>query len=86
MGQFSIELHKLTFFSANTAKRQQYYIQQRICKPQRATICQFVSHVEVLIEYLRYLPCCRTPKAVTTKKGNVSFQEADLALIMLAAL
>jgi hypothetical protein len=31
-------LHKLTVFSANADKRQQFYIQQAMCKPQRATV------------------------------------------------
>ena len=33
-----LELHKLTVFSADTAKRQWFYIQQAVCKPQRATV------------------------------------------------
>jgi hypothetical protein len=83
-----LELHELTVFSADAAKRQRYYIQQAVRKPQRVTVRQFISRVEVLNGYLAYLPTLRnSPKAVaTTKKGNVPFEEADLALIMLAAL
>jgi hypothetical protein len=33
-----LELHKLTVFSADAAKRQQFYIQQVVCRPQRATV------------------------------------------------
>ena len=33
-----LELHKLTVFSADAAKRQRFYIQQAVCKPQRATV------------------------------------------------
>jgi hypothetical protein len=33
-----LELHKLTVFSADTAEKQQYYIQQAVRKPQRATV------------------------------------------------
>ncbi len=33
-----LELHKLTVFSADAAKRQQFYIQQAVRKPQRATV------------------------------------------------
>ena len=42
----------------------------------------------VLNGYLRYLPTLtNSPKAAaTTKNGNVPFEEADLASIMLAAL
>jgi hypothetical protein len=51
-----LELHKLAVFTADAAKRQRYYIQQGIRKPQRATVRQFVSRVEVLNGYLGYLP------------------------------
>jgi hypothetical protein len=37
-----LELHKLTVFSADTAKRQQFYIQQEVRKPQRATVQQHI--------------------------------------------
>ncbi len=33
-----LELHKLTVFSADAAKRQRFYIQQAVHKPQRATV------------------------------------------------
>jgi hypothetical protein len=33
-----LELHKLTVFSADAAKRQQFYIQQAVHTPQRATV------------------------------------------------
>jgi hypothetical protein len=33
-----LKLHKLTVFSADAAKRQQFYIQQAVRKPQRATV------------------------------------------------
>ncbi len=33
-----LKLHKLTVFSADAAKRQRFYIQQAVCKPQRATV------------------------------------------------
>jgi hypothetical protein len=83
-----LELHKLTVFTSDAAERQRYYIQQGIRKPQQATVNQFVSRVEVLNGYLRYLPTLKnSPKAVaTTKKGSVPFKEADLVSIMLAAL
>jgi hypothetical protein len=42
----------------------------------------------VLNDYVRYLPTLKdSPKAVpTTKKGNISFGEADLAAIVLASV
>ncbi len=33
-----LKLHKLTVFSADAAKRQRFYIQQAVRKPQRATV------------------------------------------------
>ncbi len=33
-----LELHKLTVFSADAAKRQRFYYQQAVRKPQRATV------------------------------------------------
>ncbi len=38
-----LELHKLTVFSADAAKRHRFYIQQAVCKPQRATVRQQIS-------------------------------------------
>jgi hypothetical protein len=43
-----LELHKLTVFSADAAKRQWSYIQQAVRKPQRATVQQHISHMGVL--------------------------------------
>jgi hypothetical protein len=37
-----LELHKLTVFSADTAERQTFYIQQAVRKPQRATVRQHI--------------------------------------------
>ncbi len=37
-----LELHKLTVFSADAAKRQRFYIQQVVHKPQRATVQQHI--------------------------------------------
>ena len=64
-----LELHKLTVFSADATKRQWYYTQQGIQKPQWATIHHFISHVEVVNWYLKHLPMLKnSPKAVATTK------------------
>ncbi len=42
------ELHKLTVFSADAAERQRFYIQQAVCKSQRATVRQHISRMGVL--------------------------------------
>ncbi len=86
--QDCLELHKLTVFIANAAKRQQFYIQQVVHKPQRATVQQCISQMGVLNDYVRYLPTLKdSPKsAPMMKKGNIPFGMADLAAIMLASV
>ncbi len=72
----------------DAAEHQKFYIQQGVRKAQRATVCQYISCMEVLKGYLRHLPTLKnSPKAVvTTKKGNIPFAEADLASIILASV
>jgi hypothetical protein len=86
--QDCLELLKLTVFSSDAAKRQCFYIQQAVCKPQRATVRQHISQMGVLNDYVRYLPTLKdSPKAVPTiKKGNIPFGKADLAAIMLVSV
>jgi hypothetical protein len=50
-----LELHRLTVFSADAAKRQWFYIQQAVRKPQRATVQQHISRMGVLNDYVKYL-------------------------------
>ncbi len=78
--QDCLELHKLTVFSADAAKRQRFYIQQAVGKPQRATLQQYILQMGVLNDHVRHLPTLKdSPKAVpTTKKGNIPFGEAPL--------
>jgi hypothetical protein len=82
------KLHKLTVFSADTAKRQRFYIQQAVHKPQRATVRQHISCMRVLNDYVKHLPTMKDgSKAVpTTKKGNIPFGKADLATIVLLSV
>jgi hypothetical protein len=82
-----LELHKLTVFSADAAKRQQFYIQQAVRKPQRATVQKHISQMGVLNDYVRHISTLKdSPKAVpTTKKGNI-FGKADLAAIVLVSV
>jgi hypothetical protein len=83
-----LELHKLTVFSADAAKRQWFYIQQAVRKPQRATVRQHISLMGVLNDYVKHLPTLKdSSKAVlTTKKGIIPFGEADLAAIVLSSV
>ncbi len=70
-----LELHKLTVFSADAAKRQWFYTQQAVRKLQRATVQQHILHMGVLNDYVKHLPTLKdSSKAVpTTKKGNIPF-------------
>jgi hypothetical protein len=83
-----LELHKLTVFSADAAKRQRFYIQQAVRKPQSATVPQHILCMGVLTDYVKYLPTLKdSSKAVpTTKKGNILFGKADLAAIVLLSV
>jgi hypothetical protein len=80
-----IELHKLTVFPADAAEKQHYYMQQMIKKPQRVTVCQFVSRMGVLNDFLAYLSTVfdSSMAVAGTKKMNVPFDKADLARIVL---
>jgi hypothetical protein len=83
-----LELHQLMVFSADAAEKQRFYIQQAVCKPQRATVRQHILQIGVLNDYLRHLPTLKdSSKAVpTTRKGNIPFSEADLAAIVLSSV
>jgi hypothetical protein len=83
-----LKLHKLTVFSAYAAEKQQFYIQQPVRKPQRATVRQHISQMGVLNDYVRHLPTLKDSfKAVPmTKKGNIPFGKADLAAIVLLSV
>ncbi len=80
-----IELHKLTIFPGDAAEKQHYYMQQTIKKPQRVAVCQFVSRMGILNDYLAYLPMVfdLLMAIAGTKKMNVLFDKADLAGIVL---
>ncbi len=67
-----LELHKLTVFSVDAAKRQQFYIQQAVRKPQRATVGQHTLRMGVLNDYVKRLPTLTdsSKAAPTMKKGS----------------
>jgi hypothetical protein len=75
-------------FTYDAAKRQRFYIQQAVRKPQRATVQQHILQMGVLNDYVRHLPMLKdSNKAVSTRKiGNIPFGEADLAAIVLASI
>jgi len=78
-----MELHKLTIFAVDATEMQHYYMQQSVKKPQRVPVRQYMARMGLLNDYLAYLPTVKDSlKAVKdTKRGNVPFDEADLASI-----
>jgi hypothetical protein len=80
-----IKLHKLTIFPVGAIEKQHYYMTQMVKKPQRATVSQYMACMSILNDYLAHLPMVfNSPMAIEgTKKGNVPFNEADLARIIL---
>ncbi len=83
-----LELHKLMVFSAEAAERQQFYIQQAVHKPLRATVQKHISQMAVLNDYVKHLPTLKdSSKAVPmTKKDNIPFGKADLAATVLSSV
>ena len=86
--QDCLELHKLMVFTAGAVKRQRFYIQQTVRRPQRATVRQHILQMGVMNDYVRHPPTLKdSAKAVSmTKKGNISFGKADLATIVLVSV
>ncbi len=80
-----IELCKLTVFPVDAAGKQHYYMVQTVKKPQQVTVHQYMARMDVLNDYLTHLPMVfNFSMAVEgTKKGNVPFNVADLAGIVL---
>jgi hypothetical protein len=58
---------------------------QTVKKPQRVRVCQYMARMGILNNYLTSLPTVfNSSMAIEgTKKGNVPFDEADLAGIVL---
>jgi hypothetical protein len=66
-----LELHKLMVFSADAAKRQRFYIQQAVRKPQRATVQQHILQMGVMNDYVKHLPMLKdSSKAVPMTKKS----------------
>ncbi len=80
-----IKLHKLINFPVDAAEKQHYYMTRMVKKPQWATVRQHMACMGVLNDYLTHLPMVfNSPMAIEgTKKGNVPFDEIDLAGIVL---
>ncbi len=83
--QDCVQLHKLTIFPVDAIEKQHFYMQQTVKKSQKVTIRQYMARMGVLNDYLTFLPLvCNSSRAVeVTKKGNMQFNEAELAGIVL---
>ena len=81
-----IMFHKITVFSVDAAERQKACMIGSLKKPRQLTIRNHISCCEVLNGYIGHLPTLRDSSlAVTsTEKGNVPFNEATLASIVLS--
>ncbi len=75
----------MTISLVDATEKQRYYMVQTVKKPQQVMVRQSMARVCVLIDYLAHLPTVfNSSMAVEgTKKGNVPFNEADLAGIVL---
>ena len=56
--QECVTFHMLMMFRNDAAEAQRYYISNRLKKPNRDPIGQFVQHVQQLNDYLELLPIC----------------------------
>ena len=81
-----IMFHKITVFSVDAVERQKAYMMGSLKKPRQLTIRNHVSRCEVLNGYIGHLPTLRDSSlaVASTKKGNVPFNEATLASIVLS--
>ncbi len=81
-----IMFHKVTVFYVDAAERQKAYMMGSIKKPRQLSIQNHVSRCEVLNGYIGHLPmrCDSLLAVVSTEKGNVLFNEATLASIVLS--
>ena len=75
-----ITFHLLTVFQSDVAKTQQFYISNRLKKPNRVPIRQFEQGIQQLNGYLNLLPCLFYSEHVTKlTKAAQSFNDTDLA-------
>ena len=81
-----IMFHKGTVFSVDAAERQKSYMMGSLKKPHRMTIKKHVSRCEPMNGYISLSPTLRDSSlaVASTEKGNVPFNNATLASIVLA--
>jgi hypothetical protein len=81
-----IMFHKITVFFVDATEPQKAYMMGSFKKPRQLTIQNHVSCCEVLNGYIGHLPTLRDSSlaVASTKKGNIPFNEATLASIVLS--
>ena len=81
-----IMFHKLTVFSCDAAEQQKSYMMGSLKKPHNMSIKKHVSCFETINDYISLLPMLQDSSlaVASTKKGNVPFNDATLAGIVLA--
>jgi hypothetical protein len=81
-----ITFHKRTVFSLDAAERQRSYMMASLKKPHKMPIKGHVSHCETRNGYISLLPTLQDSSLAVafTERGNVPFNSATLAGIVLA--
>ncbi len=81
-----ITFHKLTVFSWDAAEQQKSYMMGSLKKPHSMSIKKHVSCFEMVNGYISLLPTLQDSSLViaSTGKGNVPFNNATLAGVVLA--
>ena len=78
--------HKCTVFSVDATERQKSYMMGSLKKPHGMSIKKHVSRFETMNGYISLLPMLQDSSLVvaSTEKGNIPFNDATLASIILA--
>ena len=75
-----VTFHLLTVFWSEAAKTQRFYISNRLKKPNRVLIRQFMQRIQQLNGYLNLLPCLfYSERATKLTKVVQAFDDVDLA-------
>jgi hypothetical protein len=81
-----IMFHKITVFSVDATEPQKAYMMGSLKKPRQLTIRNHISRCKVINGCIGHLPTLRDSSlaVASTEKGNVPFNEANLAGIVLS--
>ena len=81
-----IMFHKINIFSVDAVEHQKAYMMGSLKKPRQMTIQNHISHCEVLNSYSGHVSTLQDSQlaGAFTEKGNVPFNKATLASIVLA--